>query len=66
MLRFMWLVLSPPGAPDKRRLMTVQEFFQYSEKEGVMLARPDGHRLACAVPTVWQSCIWPMQSAMEG
>jgi hypothetical protein len=32
----LWLVLSPPGAsPDKRRLMTVQDFFSYAEDEGV-------------------------------
>ena len=30
----LWLVLSPPGAPDKRRLMTVQDFFKYTEQEG--------------------------------
>lgn len=27
-------MLSPPGAPDKRRLMTVQDFFKYAEDEG--------------------------------
>ena len=43
----LWLVLSPPGAPDKRRLMTVQEFFQYSEKEGAMLVCPDSSCLDC-------------------
>lgn len=35
----LWLVLSPPGAsPDKRRLMTVQDFFSYAEDEGAVAA----------------------------
>jgi hypothetical protein len=35
----LWLVLSPPGAsPDKRRLMTVQDFFSYAEDEGAASA----------------------------
>lgn len=28
------VMLSPPGHPDKRRLMTVQEFFKYTADEG--------------------------------
>ncbi|CAD7705384.1 unnamed protein product [Ostreobium quekettii] len=31
----LWVVLSPPGHPDKKRLMTVQDFFKYTEEEGV-------------------------------
>lgn len=33
----LWLVLSPPGKPDKRRLMTVQDFFQHAEDESMFL-----------------------------
>lgn len=29
-----WVLLSPPGHPNKRRLMTVQDFFRYTEEEG--------------------------------
>lgn len=29
----LWLVLSPPGKPDKRRLMTVHDFFKHAEAE---------------------------------
>lgn len=29
-----WVVLSPPGQPDKRRLMTVDDFFRYTEEQG--------------------------------
>lgn len=29
-----WVVLTPPGQPDKKRLLTVQDFFQYTEEEG--------------------------------
>lgn len=29
-----WVLLSPPGHPSKRRLMTVQDFFRYTEDEG--------------------------------
>lgn len=29
-----WVVLAPPGQPDKKRLMTVQDFFKYTEEEG--------------------------------
>ncbi len=30
-----WLVLHPPGHPDKRRLMTVHDFYEYTERKGV-------------------------------
>lgn len=30
----LWVVLSPPGQPDKRRLMTVHDFFRYTEEQG--------------------------------
>ncbi|GMH35620.1 hypothetical protein BSKO_03488 [Bryopsis sp. KO-2023] len=30
----LWVMLTPPGHPDKRRLMTVQDFFRYTEEEG--------------------------------
>jgi len=29
-----WVDLSSPGHPDKKRLMTVYDFFKYTEKEG--------------------------------
>ena len=29
-----WLVLHPPGHPDKRRLMTVHDFYEYTERKG--------------------------------
>lgn len=29
-----WVILAPPGQPDKKRLMTVQDFFKYTEEEG--------------------------------
>jgi hypothetical protein len=31
---FFWVILSPPGHPDKKRLMTVQDFYKYTEEEG--------------------------------
>lgn len=31
----LWVVLAPPGQPDKRRLMTVHDFFRYTEEQGV-------------------------------
>ena len=30
-----WVVLSAPGQPDKKRLLTVQDFFRYTEEEGL-------------------------------
>ena len=29
-----WVILERPGHPDKKRLMTVQDFFAYTEEEG--------------------------------
>lgn len=29
-----WVDISSPGHPDKKRLMTVHDFFQYTEKQG--------------------------------
>ena len=29
-----WVILTPPGQPDKKRLLTVQDFFKYTEEEG--------------------------------
>lgn len=29
-----WVVLRPPGHPDKRRLMTVSDFYEYTERKG--------------------------------
>ena len=39
-----WLVLHPPGHPDKRRLMTVHDFYEYTEKKGVLSGVPLAHR----------------------
>ncbi len=36
----LWLVLSPPGKPDKRRLMTVQDFFRHAEDESELPPPP--------------------------
>jgi hypothetical protein len=30
----LWVMLTPPGHPDKQRLMTVQDFFKYTADEG--------------------------------
>ena len=36
----LWVVLSPPGQPDKRRLMTVDDFFRYTEEQGMINHAP--------------------------
>ena len=35
-----WVDISFPGHPDKKRLMTVHDFFKYTEKQGRRDARP--------------------------
>ena len=32
-----WVVLRPPGHPDRRRLMTVTDFYAYTERKGAAL-----------------------------
>ena len=52
-----WVILAPPGQPDKKRLMTVQDFFKYTEEEGgpplfslLPTAPPPDPQLACHIP----------------
>lgn len=55
----LWLVLSPPGAPDKRRLMTVQDFFKYTEGEGALGCYHGPLHMPCR-PDDLVICIWSM------
>lgn len=33
-----WVDISSPGHPDKKRLMTVHDFFKYTEKQGELIS----------------------------
>lgn len=47
-----WVILAPPGQPDKKRLMTVQDFFKYTEEEGTVAATQQS-REPCCEATSW-------------
>ncbi len=47
----LWVVLAPPGQPDKRRLMTVQDFFRYTEEQGMLMWKVCTLRLCTNTPT---------------
>lgn len=54
------------GHPNKRRLLTVSEFFQYTEQQGVFLflvwLRADDHAPALSVHVPWA---WPRVGSPE-
>ena len=54
-----WVILTPPGQPDKKRLLTVQDFFKYTEEEGQQSFNPLLHEclLRRQAFLLWQKAV---------